>query len=64
MSVAIIGQMGHLSTSLLMVCERFVMNRVVMEEFIHGNVDVFMWGNKRMSKLDFYLGSASENLNY
>lgn len=61
MSVALIGQMGHLNMSLQRVCKYFVMNRVVIEGFIHENVDIFIWGNRRwffwlrMSKLDFAL---------
>lgn len=48
MSVAIIGQMGHLSMSLQVVCEHFVTNRVVMEDFMHGNVDNFICKDTRI----------------
>jgi len=66
MSVDIIGQIGHLRMSLQMVCEHFVMNRVVMEGFIHWNVDIFIWRNKSVVfvkdvKIGFYLGSASDS---
>lgn len=58
MSVFSIGQMGHLRMSLQMVCEHFVMNRVVMKGFMYGNVDIFLGGKKRGflvkdAKLDF-----------
>lgn len=69
MSVAVIGQIGHLNMSLQRVCKYFVMNRVVIEGFIHENVDIFIWGNSRWFlvkdvKIRFCLGSASQNLNH
>lgn len=63
MSVVMIGQMDYLSMSLQMVCGHFVENRVVMEGFICGNVDIFIWGNKKCLlvkdvRVRFYLGSS------